>query len=359
MSSRNARPRQRGYFDLSRKKEKCAALERETQSPDFWNDSEHAQTVTQRLSALAKEVDQWEKLQEDIRMTRSLAEDADKENDDSLDEELEKKTKELQDAFASLEFFALFTGEYDEYDAIVSISAGAGGTDAQDWAEMVMTMLFRYAEKKEFQTSLYDLQRGQEAGIKSATFEIRGQYAYGWLKSEPGVHRLVRISPFDAEAMRHTSFALVDVIPDFGDATDIEIRDEDVRVDVFRASGHGGQSVNTTDSAVRIVHIPTNVTVTCQNERSQQQNKAAAMRVLKSRLASRALQEREKKERAIRGDIVSAEWGSQIRSYVLHPYKLVKDHRTDTETADTDAVLGGDIGPFAEAYLKLLAAKRQ
>lgn len=253
----------------------------------------------------------------------------------------------------------LFAGEYDTHDAIISISAGAGGTDAQDWAEMLMTMLIRYAEKKHFSVSLYDLQRGQEAGIKGATFEVRGQYAYGWLQSEAGVHRLVRISPFDAEAMRHTSFALVDIIPDFGEEGDVEIKDEDIRIDVFRASGHGGQSVNTTDSAVRIVHIPTNITVTCQNERSQQQNKAAALRVLRSRIMQRSLQERQEKERLVRGDIVSAEWGSQIRSYVLQPYKLVKDHRTNIETADTDSVLGGSLDAFSEGYLRMRAEERR
>ena len=236
----------------------------------------------------------------------------------------------------------------------MSISSGAGGTDAQDWAEMLERMILRYCEKKGLRTRIIDRQTGQEAGIKSSTFEVIGKYAYAWLKSESGVHRLVRISPFDSDNARHTSFALIDIIPDLGDTKDIEIREEDLRIDVFRSSGNGGQSVNTTDSAVRIVHEPSGIVVTCQNERSQLQNKQTAMKILKSRLAKKQEQERDAQERRIRGDVKSAEWGSQIRSYVIHPYKMVKDHRTNLETSDVDSVLRGDLDKFIQSYIKWL-----
>ena len=284
-----------------------------------------------------------------------LARELEKENDDELEQEIVRKTEDLADIFKKQEFLVFFNQKFDERGAIASISAGAGGTDAQDWAEMLERMLMRYCEAKGFRISSIDRQRGNEAGIKSSVFEVSGAYPYGWLKSEAGVHRLVRISPYDAEKMRHTSFALVDIIPDLGDLSDIVINDEDIRVDVFRSSGHGGQSVNTTDSAVRIVHNPSGIVVTCQNERTQQQNKATAMKILKSRLAKKQADERDQQERRIRGAVKSAQWGSQIRSYVLHPYKLVKDHRTGLETSDVDAVLAGCLDKFAESYVKWLS----
>ena len=284
-----------------------------------------------------------------------MAQDLEKEEDKELEEDVHEKTKELVKIFKQKEFLVLFTGKFDEKGAICSISAGAGGTDAQDWAEMLERMVLRYCEKQGFKTRIIDRQSGQEAGIKSSTFEVIGKYAYAYLKSESGVHRLVRISPFDAEKMRHTSFALVDIIPDLGDAQDVDVREEDLRVDVFRASGHGGQSVNTTDSAVRIVHEPSGIVVSCQNERSQQQNKATALKILKSRLAKKQADERDAQERRIRGDVKSAEWGSQIRSYVIHPYKMVKDHRTDEETSDVDSVLRGELDMFSQSYVRWLA----
>jgi peptide chain release factor 2 len=300
-------------------------------------------------------VQAWESLGHGIENNLELALELSREKDSELEQELERTTRALHTAFQKMEFAVFFNGKFDEHNAIISISAGAGGTDAQDWAEMLERMLMRYAEQKGFKTELADRQLGGEAGIKSSTFEIVGPKAYAWLKSEAGVHRLVRISPFDADSARHTSFALVDVIPDLGDTQDIELKDEDLRVDVFRASGHGGQSVNTTDSAVRIIHRPTNITVSVQNERSQQQNKQTALKILKSRIIQKQEQEREEAERKIRGDVKSAEWGSQIRSYVLHPYKLVKDHRTGVETSDVDSVLGGELDTFAESYVKWLA----
>ncbi len=311
--------------------------------------------MTQKLSDLKNEVSRFETLDREVRSTLDLAQDLSKERDFGIENEVKQKTEELERAYCELEFFVFFIGKLDNRDAIVSISSGAGGTDAQDWAEMVERMILRFCESKNFEVKLVDRQPAREAGIKSSIFEVSGQYAYGWLKSEAGVHRLVRISPFDADKARHTSFALVDVIPDLGDVEDIEIREEDIRVDVFRSSGHGGQSVNTTDSAVRVVHEPTGIVVTCQNERSQQQNKLTALKILKSRLAQKQLQEKEKRERNIRGELKSAEWGSQIRSYVLHPYKMVKDHRTGEQTSDIDSVLSGNLDDFSESYVKWLS----
>ncbi len=300
----------------------------------------------------------WGELEREVFSNLELAQEFLKEDDQDLAREIESKVKDLVKQFQKLELSVFLNGKFDSKGAIVSISAGAGGTDAQDWAEMIESMLIRYAEAKGFKTRIVDRQKGQEAGIKSSTFEVTGINAYGWLKSESGVHRLVRISPFDAEAMRHTSFALADVIPDLGDVEDVEIKEEDLRVDVFRASGHGGQSVNTTDSAVRMVHKPTNITVSVQNERSQQQNKQTALKILKSRIAQKLELEREEEERKIRGDVKSAEWGSQIRSYVLHPYKMVKDHRTNFEAQDVDSVLRGELDKFAESYVKWLVKNK-
>lgn len=344
--------RQRSCFEIGKKEEEIKELEQALSAPNFWDNQERAKTVSERLSFLSSTVGDWRELERETAAALETAQEFAHVADEGIEQEIKNQAEELAAKFATAEFLVLFTGAYDSRDAIVSLSAGAGGTDAQDWAEMLLAMLLRFSERKGLKTRLVDKQSGQEAGIKSAAFEAVGQYAYGWLKSEAGVHRLVRISPYDAEKMRHTSFALVDVIPDLGDLPDIELKDEELRIDVFRSSGHGGQSVNTTDSAVRVVHIPTGLTVSCQNERSQQQNKATALKILKSRLALRRAEEREAAERRIRGEVKSAEWGSQIRSYVLHPYKLVKDHRTNFETSDVDAVLSGGLEEFSEAYLK-------
>jgi len=262
------------------------------------------------------------------------------------------KIAELEKNLDELEFKTLFDGEYDRNPAIVSIYSGAGGVDAQDWSEMILRMYLRWAEKNGFRAKLIDETRGQEAGIKSATIEFVGDYAYGYLKSESGVHRLVRLSPFNSDNLRQTSFAMVEVLPVIDMISEVEIKPDDLRVDVFRSQGAGGQGVNTTDSAVRILHIPTGIMVTCQNERSQMQNREQAMKILKAKLHKKYLEEKEAEKRKLRGEQVSAEWGSQIRSYVIHPYKLVKDHRTKYETTDVESVLDGNLGSFMESYLE-------
>ncbi len=321
-------------------------------TPDFWKDAERARGVSQKASALQDEVNKWEGIEKETDEALALAMDPSFAKATEGEQELDKLYNDLDKKFKALEFFLLFSGKYDRYNAIVAIHAGTGGVEAQDWAEMLMRMYLRFADKMGFSAKILDERRGGEAGIKSATIEFSGNYAYGYLRSENGVHRLVRISPFDAEQMRHTSFALVEVIPDIGEMEEVKIDPKDLRIDTYLSSGHGGQSVQTTYSAVRIVHIPTNITVTCQNERSQQQNKETAMKILRARLHQLEEEKHEKEKNKLRGDYVSAEWGNQIRSYVLQPYRLVKDHRTKYETADTSGVLDGDLVQFVESYLK-------
>jgi peptide chain release factor 2 len=337
---------------LDETKQRILDLEAQVAEPTFWNNQERARGVSQELSGLQEEVARWEGIKREVDETLELAGIAEKEGDTAMEAELAGKATELQQRFAELEFFIMLSGEYDANDAIVAFHAGAGGVDAQDWAEMLLRMILRFSEQQGWQTEILAISSGGEAGIKSATVSVRGRYAYGYLKSENGVHRLVRISPYDAEQMRHTSFALIEVIPDLGEIAEVEIDDKDLKIEVFRAGGHGGQSVNTTDSAVRITHVPTGITVSCQNERSQHQNKATAMKILKSKLHQRYLAEQQAEKKKLRGEFASAEWGSQIRSYVLHPYKLVKDHRTEYEVTNPDAVLNGDLKGFMEAYLR-------
>ncbi len=331
---------------------KLHALEVEMNNPDFWQNQTHAQAVSKESNELQDELTTWKTLQDDIHTVRELAEMNAEEVDPELKTELEVKLQELQKTFSELEFHILLGGEYDTYPVLLGIHAGAGGVDAQDWAEMLLRMILRYCEQKKFTTKTVDISRGQEAGIKSAVIEIDGRYAYGYLKSEQGVHRLVRQSPFNADALRQTSFALIEVLPELGEANPVVIKDEDLRIDVFRSGGNGGQSVNTTDSAVRITHIPTNIVVTCQNERSQHQNKETAMKILKAKLHQRELEAHAAEKEKLRGEYTSAEWGNQIRSYVLHPYKMVKDHRTDYEESDPSAVLDGKLNGFVESYLR-------
>ncbi len=307
---------------------------------------------SQRLEALTTELSTWDALERETGDLSSLVAEAIETRESEMHAELDVSYRALEKRYTELEFFVLLSDQYDERDAILSIHAGTGGTDAQDWAAMLLRMFLRWAERHGWAAQVVDETRGQEAGIKSATITVTGRFAYGYLKSEAGVHRLVRVSPFDAEAMRHTSFALVEVIPELGKVADVPINEKDVRVDTFLSSGHGGQSVQTTYSAVRIVHLPTGITVSCQNERSQRQNRETAMKILLAKLYQLELAKQERLEEKLRGGYTQAEWGNQIRSYVLHPYKQVKDHRTKHETTRTADVLDGDLDQFAEAYLR-------
>jgi peptide chain release factor 2 len=339
-------------LELDAVREEIAALEVEASAPDFWSDQERARRESQKLADLKKDVDSWSGLRMELMDLQEVAELAKSEGDESLEKDIDQRLKELEERYVAQEFTMLLGGPHDASSCVFSIHAGAGGTDAQDWAEMLQRMYFRYAERKGFKVRLVDESRGTEAGIKSATFFVEGRYAYGYLKGEAGVHRLVRLSPFNADSLRQTSFALVEVIPEVDEDVSIEIKPEDLRIDTFTSGGKGGQSVNTTYSAVRIVHIPTGIIVSCQNERSQTQNRETAMKVLKSRLLLLKEEELQKEKKELRGEFHSAEWGSQIRSYVLHPYHMVKDLRTGHETSDTDAVLDGDLDGFVEAELR-------
>lgn len=343
---------------LDARKEEVAALDVEASAPDFWSDPDRARRESQKLAELRREYDGWANFRAELADTKDLAREAEKENDTSIEADLAERIGELEKRYASMEFAMLLGEKHDASSAVLSIHAGAGGTDAQDWAEMLMRMYFRYAEKKGWTVRLVDESRGGEAGIKSVTFFVEGRYAYGYLKGEAGVHRLVRQSPYNADALRQTSFALVEVLPEFDESVEITINPEDLRIDTFMSGGKGGQSVNTTYSAVRIVHLPTKITVSCQNERSQTQNKETAMKILKAKLLKLKEEELLKEKQQLRGEFHSAEWGNQIRSYVLHPYKMVKDHRTDVETSDPDAVLNGDLDLFVEAELRMIAEKK-
>ncbi|OGH66245.1 MAG: peptide chain release factor 2 [Candidatus Magasanikbacteria bacterium RIFCSPHIGHO2_02_FULL_41_13] len=331
-------------------------LEAEMQAPGFWDNQEQATKVSKRASEITNEVDTWEKMRNDVSELLLLAHDLDKQADAELEAELKKQIVEMQSQFEHLEFYLLLNGKHDNKNAIVAVHAGSGGTEAQDWAEMLRRMLFRYSESKGWKVTILDEADGQEAGIKSCVFHVEGRYTYGHLQSEHGTHRLVRISPFDAESMRHTSFALVEVIPEMDMSDVVQIDPKDLRIDTFMSGGKGGQSVNTTYSAVRIVHIPTGITVQCQNERSQIQNKDTAMKVLHSKLQKLQDEADEKERLELRGEYKSAEWGNQIRSYVLHPYKMVKDIRTRYEMTEPDDVLNGELDPFVESYLRWKSA---
>lgn len=339
-------------LDLDGKKEEVRKIETEMSAPDFWQNSDRAKATGQRLEELKKEAVVWEKLKKDAAELLEMAELDKEDKTVSLREELEKQLGILQAEFSRAEFVLLFSGAHDGKNAIISIHAGTGGVDAMDFAQMLLRMYLRFCEKQGFSVQIVDESRGGEAGVKSATLIIHGHYVYGYLKSEHGVHRLVRISPFDAEKMRHTSFALVEVLPEVDEEINIEIKPDDLRIDTFLSSGKGGQSVQTTYSAVRIVHLPTGLTVACQNERSQSQNKETAMKILKAKLAHLYEEHQAKEMEKLRGEYHEAAWGNQIRSYVLHPYHMVKDHRTEFESSDPEAVLDGNIDGFVEAYLK-------
>ncbi|MBP8973641.1 MAG: peptide chain release factor 2 [Anaerolineae bacterium] len=324
-----------------------AALEEQSARPDFWNDPDSAQRAMRQAARLRSSVKTWLETRQRVRDALELAEL----DDDSMSEELAAEADALQTIVDGLLFRAKLSGKYDAEDAYLAIHAGAGGTDAQDWAEMLLRMYLRWAERRGFKTEIVSEMPGDEAGIKSVTVSIQGDYAFGYLRSERGVHRLVRLSPFDSNHRRHTSFCLVEVWPDVQEDVDIEIDEKDLQIETFRSSGAGGQNVQKNETAVRITHLPTGLVVSCQNERSQTQNKERALQVLKMRLLDLEHQKQEEEFAALKGEHVSAAWGNQIRSYVLHPYQLVKDLRTDYETGNTQAVLDGDLDAFMEAYL--------
>jgi peptide chain release factor 2 len=304
-----------------------------------------------RLAGLKSEVEEWTELDTQARSIDELLALALEEDDETLLEGLTEELGAVKSKLDDLEFKLVLSGEFDQRNAIVALHAGAGGVESQDWVRMLLRMYLRWAEKRGLSGEVLDVSSGEEAGIKSAVFQVSGPYAYGYLKAERGVHRLVRLSPFDADHARHTSFALVEVLPEVEEGVDVTIEPEDIRIDVFRAGGAGGQSVQKNSTAVRITHLATGIKVSCQNERSQHQNKEIAMKILLARLVEREMKLRAKEMDRLKGEHVSAEWGNQIRSYVLHPYRMVKDHRTGHETSDAEAVLDGDIGEFVEAYL--------
>jgi peptide chain release factor 2 len=337
--------------DPARKRAEIAELEQQVAAPDLWDNPENAQRVTSRLSGLQAEVDRVVRLRAQLDDLGVLVELGQEEEDQASLEEAADLLASLQKAIEALEVRTLLSGEYDEREALVTIRSEAGGVDAADFAAMLLRMYLRWAERHRYSTEVYDTSYAEEAGIKSATFQVKAPFAYGTLSAEQGTHRLVRISPFDNQGRRQTSFAGVEVLPVTEAADHIDVPESDLRIDVFRSSGPGGQSVNTTDSAVRITHLPTGIVVSCQNEKSQLQNKAAALRVLQSRLLERARQDHEAQLNALKGDGGNS-WGSQMRSYVLHPYQMVKDLRTDYEVSNPDAVFDGDLDGFIESEIR-------
>ncbi|NLT29246.1 MAG: peptide chain release factor 2 [Propionibacterium sp.] len=337
--------------DVDAKRAEIAELEQAVSAPDLWDDQENAQKLTSRLSAVQSDVERVENLRSRLDDLEVLVELAEEEGDSDTLAEAGREVESLQEAVDALEVRTLLSGDYDERDALVTIRAEAGGVDAADFAEMLLRMYLRWAERHGYGSEVMDTSYAEEAGIKSATFQVKAPFAYGTLAVEQGTHRLVRISPFDNQGRRQTSFAGVEVLPVTEEADHIDIPESDIRIDVFRSSGPGGQSVNTTDSAVRITHLPTGIVVSCQNEKSQIQNRAAAMRVLQSRLLEKARQDREAELNALKGDGGNS-WGSQMRSYVLHPYQMVKDLRTDFETGNPDGVFDGEIDGFIDAGIR-------
>jgi peptide chain release factor 2 len=324
-------------------------LTQKSENPSLWEDPQKAQSLMKEISSLRNYLEGWSNLNKRLLDAEELL----ALGDESLRDELDPLVRELEHDIGEREFTILLGGVHDQNNALLAIHSGAGGTDSQDWVQMLERMYLRWAERKGFSTEILDLSEGEEAGIKSVTISIKGPYAYGYLYSEKGVHRLVRLSPFDSAHRRHTSFALVEILPDLeNENADIVINPDDVRIDVFRSSGAGGQNVQKNATAIRLTHLPTGIIVTCQNERSQMQNRENAMRVLRSRLWEIKQQEQAEQIAELRGEYKKAEWGSQIRSYVLHPYQMVKDHRTDFETGNTSAILDGEIDGFIEAFLR-------
>lgn len=342
----------RTLLEIDRKEVQEKELRLQMAETDFWDDHKSAVRIGQEAEELTSEIKKWLLLGNEIREAEEIVALAENESEASLSEELEKKYLELENKFTHLEFVSLFSEKYDHNNAILAIHAGTGGVDAQDWAQILERLFLRFSERQEWKTEILDKNYGNEAGIKSVTLRVIGSWAYGYLKSENGAHRLLRNSPFNADGLRQTSYALVEVIPEIKDEVMSAIKEEDLRIDVYRSSGPGGQSVNTTDSAVRLVHLPTGITVACQSERSQHQNKENALKILKMKLYQRSLAEKEAQERKLKGDVQKAEWGSQIRSYCLYGNRYIKDHRTNYETFNIEAVLDGALEPLMEAYLR-------
>lgn len=342
-----------GLFDLEARREEIGALEHKISAPNFWDDQENAQKVMKQVAAIKQPIEVWEAFRrrlEDLQVTIDLAEEA---GDEDLHQDANSQEESLSKEVREFELQILLDGKYDASNAILTIHAGAGGTEAQDWAQMLQRMFIRWGERRQFKVDVIDYLAGDEAGTKSVTLAIRGPYAYGFLRPEMGVHRLVRISPFDASGRRHTSFAAVEVMPEVEeDVDDVVIRPEDLRVDTYRASGAGGQHINKTDSAVRLTHLPTGIVTASQQERSQIQNRALAMMMLRSKLVELKIEEQNKEMAQIRGPQMEIAWGSQIRSYVFQPYTMVKDHRSGVEAGNVQAVMDGDLDPFIYGYLE-------
>ncbi len=341
----------RCLFDIDGKRQEIDALEKEINDPDFWQDKEAAQTVLQKSNRLKNKVAGFLEIANLCQETVDLWELAMLEDDQSFCGEIERNLKELENLYGQAQLEMLLSGPYDSHNAIMSLHAGAGGVEAQDWVEMLYRMYTRYCERKGYRVSVLDYLDGDEAGIKSVTVSVEGENAYGYLKGEKGVHRLVRISPFDANSRRHTSFASVDVMPQVEQDNEIEISPDELKVDTYRSGGAGGQHVNKTDSAVRITHLPTGIITQCQEERSQHANREKAMKMLQARLLEKKIEEQEAELSSLRGDQQEIGWGSQIRSYVFQPYRMIKDHRTGVEAGNIDPVMDGDLDAFISAYL--------
>ncbi len=346
-----------GIFDTPTKESRLEELTRLTETTGFWDNNDKANTVLKEKASIERSLRDWNTLLTRLNDLEAMSELASEEDGESMRVELEQDIAVIQKDIASAEVAAMLSGERDASNAIVSVHPGAGGTEAQDWAEMLMRMYLRWAEKRGYKTEILDYQNGEEAGVKSVTFTMSGEYAYGRMKAEAGVHRLVRISPFDANKRRHTSFASVYVYPEVEDNIDVSIDEKELRIDTYRSSSAGGQHVNKTDSAVRITHLPTNIVVQCQNERSQLKNKNVAMKVLRSRLYELRKKEHDEKLGKLVSEKKDIAWGSQIRSYVFQPYQMVKDHRTGVEVGHVSAVMDGDIDQFIEAYLITTGSK--
>lgn len=340
------------FFKFELKFKKLESLRLLMTDPEFWNKQEEAIKISQEAEDLSSELKLWQEIEKDLLELDEIIKLVEFDNDLSLSKELSEKINDLNASISDLEFKILFSKEYDKSNAFISIHAGVGGVDAQDWAEMLERMFLRFCERKGFKVKILDLNYGNEAGLKSAEIKISGPYAYGYLKSENGVHRLLRNSPFNADNLRQTSFALVEVVPEIKEKDSFEIKEDDLRIDVFRSSGPGGQSVNTTDSAVRITYLPSNIVVSCQSERSQHQNKENALNILRNKLIKINLEKREALEKSLKGDS-KADWGRQIRSYFLYGNRLVKDHRSGFETSNVDSVLDGDLEGFIQSYLRI------